>query len=305
MFHLIKIHFINRLFCRTEKHRQKERFFPTIRFYLLMAFVGVIFSGCRELVEVNLPNNNPQLVVEAEITDTSGPHYVRLTQTQDYFSDEELPPVKDAKVSIRDSEGQEEILSQVEPGLYVTENLQGVTGRTYTLHIEWDGNLYESSGTLLEEANIDTLIYRYFPANPPVLEEGYYVIAYGRLPKGRNNYFRFKVFENDSLYNGRSDIFVQSDEFLGDPEVLSLRFPYPFGLNDEVRIEMYTLNEEMYQYYLELITLLYNDGGLFSPPPQNPVSNIRNLTNPDNPPLGYFQVASLTTGEIIIEELED
>jgi hypothetical protein len=64
---------------------------------------------------------------------------------------------------------------------------------------------------------------------------------------------------------------------------------------------MYTINQEMYQYYLELITLLYNDGGLFSPPPQNPVSNIRNLSKPDQPPLGYFQVASLTSDTIVID----
>lgn len=271
----------------------------------LLVLLTVLLSGCRELVEIDLPNQNPKLVVEAEITDTPGPHFVKLTLTQAYFSDEELPPIQNAMVTIRDNEGFEEILEQIEPGIYATQNLVGIIGNTYTLNIEWNGEVYESTGTLLEEAVIDSLTYRYFPANPPILDEGYYIIAYGTMPQGRDNFFRFKVYENDSLYNGRSDLFVQSDELLGDTEIISLRFPYPFQADDEIHLEMYTLNKDMYQYYLELITLLYNDGGLFSPPPQNPVSNIHNLTNPDNRPLGYFQVASLTSGTILIEEEEN
>lgn len=268
---------------------------------LFIFIIGTTFSGCRELVEIDLPNQNPQLVIEAEITDSPGPHYVKLSLSQEYFSKDELPPVENAIVTIRDNEGQEEILTQLEPGLYITQNLKGINGRTYTLTIEWNGNLYQGKDTLLEEAVIDSLEYRFFPSNPPLLEEGFYIIAYGSLPQGRNNFYRFKVFENDSLYNGRSDLFVQSDEFLGDTESISLRFPYAFQENDKVRIEMYTITEDMYQYYRELITLLFNDGGLFSPPPQNPVSNISNLTNPAEPPLGYFQVASLTNGTIKIE----
>lgn len=268
---------------------------------LFLLLSVLVLSGCRELVEVELLDQKPQLVVEAEITDTSGPHFVKLSLTQDYFSDEALPPADNAIVTIRDNKGQEETLIQTEPGLYVTQDLEGITGRTYTLSIEREGEKYESKGSLPEEAVIDSLEYRYFPASPPLLEEGYYVIAYGSLPENRNNFFRFKVFENDSLYNGRSDLFVQSDEFLGNTQSISLRFPYPFREGDKVRIEMYTISEEMYQYYIELITLLFNDGGLFSPPPQNPVSNIRNLTNPANPPLGYFQVASITKGSLLIE----
>ena len=123
------------------------------------------------------------------------------------------------------------------------------------------------------------------------------------MPPDRTNYFRFKLYENDSLYNDRTDLLLQDDEFLPDT-LENVRFGYPFDIGDTVKIEMYTLNRDMYQYYLELITLLFNDGGLFSPPPQNPTSNIRNLTNPEKPPLGYFQVASLTSGTIVIDSTQ-
>ena len=269
-------------------------------FYLLIAVLSL--ASCREVVEIELPNEEPRLIVEAELNDTPGPHSVRLNLTADYFSDGPLPPVTDALVIMSDDTGQRDTLVQPEDGLYLTQNLEGVIGQTYTLNIQWNGNTYESSGTLLEEAIIDSLSYQYFPANP-IFDEGYYIFFFGRVPPGRTNYFRFKVYENDSLYNDRSDLLIQDDEFL--PDTLSnIRFSYPFTLGDTVKIEMHTLNREMYQYYLELVTLLYNDGGLFSPPPQNPVSNIRNLSEPDRPPLGYFQVASITSGTIIINPSE-
>lgn len=271
--------------------------------YLFLLLSLCSLASCRELVVLDLPDEPARLVVEAELTDTPGPHSVRLSLTQDYFSEEELPPVTDALVRISDNAGNEETLIQLEPGHYITQSLTGVIGRNYKLHISWNQQEYESSGTLLEEAIIDSLDYRYFPENP-VFSAGYYIIAHGTIPPDRDNFFRFKVYENDSLYNGRSDLFIQSDEFLGDTEKLSLRFPYPFGVQDTVALEMYTLNKDMYQYYQELLTLLYNDGGLFSPPPQNPVSNIRNMSNPDQPPLGYFQVASVTSGVVIIEDQE-
>ena len=272
---------------------------------ILSIFIGITICslfGCQELVELELPEQPPQLVVEAEITNTAGPHFVRLSLTQDYFSEEELPPVSDANVKISDDEGNEFNLYQAEPGLYVVQEMEGKIGRTYTLHIEWNNNLYESSGTLLQEAVIDSLNYQYFERNP-IFKEGYYLFFFGALPPDRDNYFRIKVYKNDSLYNNRSDILVQSDELLPNQDrVENLRLTYPFKLGDTVRLEMYTLNQDMYQYYLEFITLLYNDGGLFSPPPQNPNSNIRNITNPNNPPLGYFQVASLTWDVVIIKE---
>ena len=274
----------------------------------IFIFIGLVICslfGCQELVELDLPEHPPQLVVEAELTNTKGPHFVRLSLSRDYFSEEELPPAREAIVKISDDEGKEYNLFEAEPGLYALQELKGVIGRTYTLHIEWNNNIYQGSGTLLEEAVIDSLNYRYFEKNP-IFREGYYLFFFGTLPPDRDNYFRIKVYKNDSLYNNRSDILVQSDELLPNQDrVENLRLTYPFKLSDTVRLEMYTLNQDMYQYYLEFITLLYNDGGLFSPPPQNPASNIHNITNPNNPPLGYFQVASYTWDVVVIKEEEE
>lgn len=62
------------------------------------------------------------------------------------------------------------------------------------------------------------------------------------------------------------------------------------------------MNEDVYQYYVEFINLLFNDGGVFSPPPVNPDSNIKNITNPENKPLGFIQFSSLQRKRLVIEK---
>lgn len=258
-------------------------------------------SACRELVELDLPRQEPNLVIEGELTDTLSPHRVRLTLTQDYFSKEPAPVVEDAQVRISDDAGTTEELRYVGDGFYETEALEGIVGRTYTLQVSWQGQAYESSGRLLPEPTIDSLVVRFREATPPVFEEGYYIYVWGKIASDGSRQYRFKTYLNDSLFNDRTDLLIPDDRFF--PENLrDIFLPYPFEPGDTVKLEMYTLNPDMYTYYVELRSLLFNDGGLFSPPPRNPASNIRNLTDPKRPPLGYFQVSSKETGRIVVQE---
>ena len=71
---------------------------------------------------------------------------------------------------------------------------------------------------------------------------------------------------------------------------------------DTVRVELHRIDEAMYRYYIGLVQLLYNDGGLFSPPPVNPPTNLENLTNPDDLPLGFFQVSTRVGATVILPE---
>lgn len=271
------------------------------RSIVLLLLVFMSFS-CRELTELDLPEQEPRLVIEGELTDGAGPHTVRLTLTQDYFSQAPPPVVEDAQVFISDDEGNREQLQYLGNGYYQTQSLEGILGHTYMLQVEWQGQTYAASGTLLPKASVDSLSVAYYDAIPPVLDAGYYLTFYGRIPPEAADYYRVKVYENDSLYNDRTDLLVPDSRFVPDRIVEQLA--YPFEVGDTVRLELYSLNADMYDYYVELRSLLFNDGGLFSPPPRNPTSNIVNITNPEQPPLGFFQVASFDTGEVIIVETE-
>jgi len=136
-----------------------------------------------------------------------------------------------------------------------------------------------------------------------VIGEGYFMFVNGRLNNEGIEYFKLDITVNDTLRNSRGALSnsVLTSEFFGK-EFRALPVPGTFKEKDTVDLQLYTLNEDVYQYYIEFINLLFNDGGVFSPPPVNPTTNIKNLTNSENPPLGFIQFSSIQRRSLIIEE---
>lgn len=271
--------------------------------YLLL-MLGGVFGACREVIDFELPVDEPQLVIEGSLTywaDEPERNQVRVmvSSSGNYYNENVFNPITEALLQVDDlTTGNTYDLTPIEnePGLYLNNTLPLELGNAYRLRVMYDGSEYESSSTILPVAELDSFSYRYREENI-FLEEGYYFFFSGRTPKERGiNYYRFKIYEGDSLYNQRGDYLIQSDELLREKiDTLQLA-NYAFEVGDSVRIEMYSLDKSMFNYYNELVELLFNDGGLFSSPPRNPTSNIINTTQPDRPPLGFFQVSSALGG---------
>lgn len=259
-------------------------------------FAGLLLflSACQDVIEVPLDNTNPRLMVEGTVTNASGPYYVTLSETGDFYSTAPAPKVTNAVVTISDDAGNSEVLTHLadKPGTYATSNLQGVVGRTYYLTVVHKGQTYQSESKLQPVTNIDKLEVR-FVKESVTKEEGYYIYFFAKEPQGETNYYRFMIYENDSLYNSINDLLITNDDFIkGDIENLELG--YPFQLNDVVRLEMHSITKEVYDYYLGIINVYNNDGGLFSPPPVNPPSNISNGA------LGVFRASAVVSQTVTI-----
>ncbi|HAA18039.1 MAG TPA: DUF4249 domain-containing protein, partial [Cytophagales bacterium] len=207
-----------------------------------------------------------------------------------------------ARLVISDDEGNEDVLTEERPGEYLSD-MVGILGRTYTLNIQHQETSYEGSGTLLPPAMIDSVIAEFREENS-FRREGYFVTLYGQfITPLAPNFYRMKVWRNDTLYSDRDDYQLLNDlNLIGALDGLGSGHRY--RALDTVRVEIDRLNEDMFNYYVGLIQLLYNDGGLFSPPPINPPTTLTNLTNPDDAPLGFFQVSSRVTVEVTVPEEE-
>jgi len=287
--------------------KSKKYYYKAYVFFWLAAL-----SGCQEVIELELPNTEPQLVIEGEVTywaeqPEKNQALVKVATSGSYYDADGTDPVTQAIVQIEDlTNAQVYDLHPVqgEPGRYLNKEIPLDSGNTYRLSLTYNENIYSSEGTILPVAELDSFSYKYRPSTP-LLEPGYYFFFSGRTPKERGiNYYRFKIYENDSLYNAPEDYLVQSDEFLrAKIDTLQLS-NYSFDLSDTVYIEMYSLNKDVFEYYNQLTELLFNDGGLFSSPPRNPDTNIINETNPDDPPLGFFQVSSALSGGDVVEDRE-
>ncbi len=280
--------------------------------YLVLILIISGLGACREVIDLELPVDQPQLIIEGNLTywaddPERNQVSVRVSTSGNYYDENVFHPVNDAILQLDDlQQGTSYDLSPIEnqPGLYANTTIPLELGNDYRLRLSYEGNEYESTGTILPVAQLDSFSYSY-RKKTIFLDEGYYFFFSGSTPKERGtNFYRFKIYENDSLYNERGDYLIQSDEFLQE-EIDTLQLAnYAFEVGDSVRIEMYSLDKNMFSYYNELVELLFNDGGLFSSPPRNPTTNIINTTNPQNPPLGFFQVSSALGGGATIEEKE-
>ena len=73
-------------------------------------------------------------------------------------------------------------------------------------------------------------------------------------------------------------------------------------VGNEVTIKQIGLSETAFDYYFLLFDQAGKTGQLIDTPPATIRGNIRNVTNPDNYPLGYFGASEISEMSILISE---
>ncbi len=280
-----------------------------IKHFVIFAVIIISSLACQELIDLDLEQNEPKVVIEGLFTDRSGPHKIKVSRTINYYDTGKIPPLN-ADVKLLDSAENliEQFFYNPEDSTYQSsESLKGKIGKSYILSVETSDDKYLAKGRILPNATLDSIYYLseefLEQIGQPVFGEGYFLFANGRIKSGDHQFFRLQLTVNDTLKDSRGDISnsILSSEFFGS-EFVGLPIPGSYEKNDTVKMELYSLNEDVYQYYIEFINLLFNDGGVFSPPPVNPSNNIENVTNPANFALGFVQFSSVIEENIIIED---
>ena len=246
-------------------------------------------------------------VIEAIWTDAPGLNQVSISYSKDYYNLDENQVESEADVFIQDEDtGQVfpfRFLPQI--GAYLPVNNQKAqVDREYSLNVLLNGRHYYSKGKVLPPPTLDSIAVN-FREERLFRDEGYYLTLYGDIPFDRDNNYRIRIVRNDTLLNRRNDYLLFDDTF--GTQILNRGFElngYAFKENDRIRLELFRLNREAYDYLNELVGLLFNDGGLFSPPPQNPTTNIRELIE-GGEVLGYFKSSSVLSSIITIGGSEE
>lgn len=252
----------------------------------------IILLSCQEASTLDFVDTPPALVIEGKITDQQGPYTVKLHLSSSFDEDIDRNAVENAQVVLSDDLGNEEILSQTEPGIFQTTTIQGTIGVNYTLEVTYNNVTYAASSYLAPVVKIDSLVSSFYEESL-IRDEGYYVALYAQKgAENEINYYRWHLFKNDSLLNGREFLYVDSDEFRATLE--GLEFGYAFGPGDTVKCEMESLSLEAYNYFIQLNTILNNDGVI------NKSRNINPPTNFSPKAVGIFQTSAVSTKEVII-----
>ncbi len=272
---------------------------------LLILLSSILFWSCEETVLLDLKQSSPRLIVEGQVTNQPGFQYVKLTRSVGFYDTGDSPAVTDASVVVTDNVGNEIVFLHNpgndgdSTGFYLpATQFVGIVGRSYTLQITANGEVYEAKDDLQPVTPIDSLTYRINDdeqQDPKDSGKIYEVLFYAKEPQDRVDYYLLKYYRNDSLtVYFDTDIYYADDEVLGE-NIDGLPSPVYYAKGDTARVEMYSLTRTGFVFYNDLQSLLNSDGGLFSQPPSN------SRTNLSNGALGYFQASALNWKEIIIK----
>lgn len=258
------------------------------RYILATLSVVIAFTSCEKVIDVDLNDSDPKLVVEGQIAD-NGTGWVALQRSVNFDEDNNFPAVTDAQVTITDSEGNTELLQQALDGLYVTNTVTGVPGRTYTVDITIGDESYTSIATMPAPIEIDTIEFKsgFFPGSKII------DITFQDIP-GVDNYYLMLQYRGDGLA-GDASYPIGNDQLVDGDEITFNFFWQEEDLQagDTLTYELYTIDKGVFEYFRTLNQLL---GASNSASPANPISNFTNS------PLGYFSAHSVRRKYIVLPE---
>lgn len=255
--------------------------------------------ACQKVIEIDLNESDPQIVVEGFIRDEAGPYEIKLTYTSNYFDVNEFSTVNGAIVTISDGTGFTEQLTETSNGIYRTSSIKGNPGTTYTLNILADGKDLTGSSTMPDHATIDSLNYEYFPKTAFTVA-GNYVTFYFKETAGVGHNYLFIIYQNGEIPEmtnraGEGPFFVYEDLFFNELIFDFQFYPYPTFPGDTIVIELVSLDDAGYNFYNTLNSTLNSASGGFSELPQNPVTNMSEGA------IGYFGAVAISRDTIVIQ----
>lgn len=242
-------------------------------------------------MDLNYKDNQSNIVIEGNITNEAGPYFVKITRSISLSATGTYPTIDNALVRINDDAGNSETLTPQGNGVYQTNTLTGVEGRTYTLTVKAENQTYTSQSAMPQQVPFDSIKVEKITIGGEA-ERNLIPIYLDPIAKGNN--YRFVLSVNNKLVNQH---LIQKDE-IKNGVVNTLRLE----INDEdlklkpgdvVALEMQCIDNKVALYYTTL-ALIADSGPGGGTTPNNPPTNITNEA------LGIFSAHTVEAKSITI-----
>jgi hypothetical protein len=257
------------------------------KYSLLIALT--VFAACTKVIDINLNDAAPQLVIQGNVTNQAGITTVSISKSVNYSQDNVFPTVSGAVVTIKDSTtGITTPLAEITPGTYQTANIVGTPGHTYLLNVLVNGATYKASSTMPSPVTLDSIT---FQVNSGFGQTLINPMPNFQDPAGINNNYQFIQTINSKI---TKKIFVFDDR-LSDGRYISRQLFNDSAYiqsKDTVQLEMRCIDKNVYEYFKQLSGLDPTNGQPTAP--TNPVSNISGGV------LGYFSAQTTQKKNAIV-----
>ncbi len=253
------------------------KFLPMSRvsFLFIILFTAFLFRACTEDINLKLDEIPPQLVIEGWITkEDTTPKWVKLHYTKPYLEPNEFTGLDNALVIVKDNIDQTDTFSwNPDKQRYEANTLKGIPQRTYYLTVHYQGVTYTSRAYLPQSRPIDTLVFVYDDKEGIVVKAAYRPVLIAKEPDTLGNYYRIRTWRNDTLQTKPRKQLITDDLYFNG-NLLFLPLPYQFEKGDTCKIQLDFITKETYDFINSIAWQQYSDG-VFSPPPDNVLSNIK------------------------------
>lgn len=267
---------------------------------VLVVTVALVYTSCTEVIDVDVSEAEPRLVIEASLDWQEGTlgneQVIKLSMSTPYFSDIQEVPVSGAQVMvINNTTAEQYVFTDQNDGTYYTNTFEPVEGQAFTLTVTYDGETYEGTETFLKEVSLfiegqsvdggfddeAIEINTYYQDDPD--EVNYYLWKYHR--QGDN--YPYLETDWDEFTNGnlRDDFFeIDEDE---DSE------QGPLAAGDVVDIYLYNISESYFNFMNIMLNQAESGGNPFATTPAALQGNCKNTGTGDDA-YGYFRTTRVS-----------
>lgn len=244
----------------------------------------LILSSCTQDIQLDLNSSDPQIVIEGSIP-LNGKAKVTITKSSNFDQSNSFNVLNNANVTLTDNTGNSELLQEITQGIYASNEMVGVTGRTYMLSVKALDKTISAEGKIPNPVKFDSLnveVAETFgrPNFDPNVSKGtlYSVTVFYHDPIAEKNYYRFIEYINGV---STGTIYVSDDRLTnGKPNIRNLfNFNRYLRKGDSITVEMQSIDQAVYEYFNSFENAAMGPG---ASTPANPFSNLKGAV------LGYF-----------------
>ena len=298
---------------------------PLVQNIVITLLLLLFFGHCREPFQFDTQSQAGLLVVDGNINDQPAPYFLNLGTTN--TPGLKAQPYTNAVVTISDELGNTETYHEIEKGRYQLDGKK-VTGRpggTYTLHITLtDGRKFDSfpeklpSGTKAIDASSIKVLNEKTTTDDGEEVSRWNVKLFLTTNLGENNKsgrYRWAVSEVWNLFPtcflgqiscpqicyiydplSKFDLRVvkasdYADTKISNLQIMSRTVDFSFNGRHFFNITQYSMNEGAFDYWNQVSLLLNKRGSIFDTPPAEIRGNVRNVNEPNEWVLGYFEAS--------------
>jgi len=282
------------------------------RLLIILSVLSLIWSSCQEVITVELPNQEPKLIVDALIridtTISSTLVTVSIRQTSDFFGEISPVSVDQITMSNLDNPGNntDQVLDETEPGSGIYQQFfstEELARDRWFLQINYQGEFYVAESLMQYSVPIDQLTIgdgSLFSGDVTEL-----LVRYSDIG-GREDYYLFD-YGNDDFF-ASEDVFYDGQQF-----EFSYFYDEQFNPGDTLTVSIMGIDRDFFNY----MNLLREQseggfgpfatpaasvrGNLINAPDINNNDNYNNVNDPDNYALGYFAIVQEYKGFVVVE----